>query len=299
MATLRTESPTNRALLSALALWAGAEQPALLLRLGHQRARQLLEMRRPLSAEEALEQLRTAHKAQMLPDLSRVHFTWLVRALKDESGAVQRIVAASQDEPLRSRLLNACHLDRNALKTDYAPKPFAMNAVLSLWTERLVGDIPPHAGDAPIVQAVTTLHPVSLCRLARLTGLCKLSRLDANLPSLRTRNRDRLAWFASQLAEPEDLRVLKVARHDRQLTQTSKQNSLEMLGVFTWSRLLAQVDDYRLRWALQHIPYPVVKRIRGLAAQPQSKVRAVIAWENQVFEVARRRFDLEIRGDRP
>ena len=49
------------------------------------------------------------------------------------------------------------------------------------------------------------------------------------------------------------------------------------IGLFTFARLLADSEPFRLRWALQHWPYPIVKLARSIMSDPPSRATAVLA----------------------
>lgn len=57
-----------------------------------------------LSPEEAQEQVRREQQAQRHPDWSRIHPSWWLRALKNESPAVQRAVVAHAPRSIREPL---------------------------------------------------------------------------------------------------------------------------------------------------------------------------------------------------
>jgi hypothetical protein len=58
------------------------------------------------------------------------------------------------------------------------------------------------------------------------------------------------------------------------------------LGLITFARLLDVVEPYRVRWALQHLPYPVAKVVRSLM-NPKTPPNAPLAlWETQVLRAA-------------
>jgi hypothetical protein len=68
-----------------------------------------------------------------------------------------------------------------------------------------------------------------------------------------------------------------------------------MLGLVTLARLLADCKPFRTRWALQHLPYPIVKRIRSLMPAASRRVEAVSRLETLILRAAWDRLILEGR----
>jgi hypothetical protein len=280
-------STTDRALVAALAAWGGVEALPSLRRFGAQRARGLAGALVPEPPPEPLEWLRRAHAAQLAPDPARVHPSWFVRALQEESPAVRRIVLGATPEPLRSDLIRGVGLNPSDLAPDGPVDPEARDVALALWTERLVGDLPPDENDPPVIRALTTLGPFALYRLFRLCGLAKRSIIPgASILASRPRMAARFDAFRARLAGPFDPRLVQLAANEWASTESFGRHRLAGYGLATPGRLLAGADPYRARWALQHVPYPVAKRLRGAASRTESSVRAVIKMERQVLDAA-------------
>src|SRR5262249_16171222 len=127
----------------------------------------------PEPPREPLDWLRRAHEAQHAPDPARVHPSWFVRALQEESPPVRRAVLEATPEPLRSELIRGLDLPPPHPPPTRAAAPGARPAPLALGTERLVGALPPHDDDPPAIRSLTTLGPFALYRLFRLCGLAK------------------------------------------------------------------------------------------------------------------------------
>ena len=72
---------------------------------------------------------------------------------------------------------------------------------------------------------------------------------------------------------------------------------LRGFGLFTLARLLADLEPFRLRWALQHWPYPIVKLTRSLISSPAKPTPAVLAGETELLKTAWERLRLEERLD--
>ena len=284
MPALGSISSTDRALLASLAAWASAEGPALLLRLGHQRARSLSEASKGSRLGDPIAALRLAHEAQISPNPAHVDLSWYVRALQEEAPSVQRVVVGSIDEPLRTILINSLHLSASDLRPDHPADPAAQRVALALWTERLIGDMPTGPDDPPAVVAIAGLARRQLYRLHRLIGLEKL----ATLPDSAHERPRRLPDPHPQTGDP---RLIKLASNDWAAARDFGRHAIAALAFVTFGRLLGQVDPHRLRWTLQHLPYPIAKRVRAAASHPSASVPAVIEWEARFLDAALLRLD--------
>ncbi len=287
MPAMETLSPTDQALVASLAAWGGVEALPLLRRFGAQKARVLAGALVPEPPPDPLAYLRTAGKSQLGPDLRRVHPSWFVRALREESPAVRRVIVGDSPEPLRTLLLRDLGLSLDDLVPDRPVDPDSRGVAHALWTERLVGDLPHHADDPPVVEALATLGPVGLYRLVRLCGLAKRAILPGSTILAVGRIMDeRFAFFRGRLGGPFDPRLVQMAANEWTSTESLGRHRLAGFGLATFGRLLNQADAYRVRWALQHVPYPIAKRLRVAASRPEASVRAVVALEGRVLEAA-------------
>jgi len=279
-----TLSPSDQALIAALAAWGGAEEPAFLLRLGQPRASRLVEARRTLRPVDPVAGLLDAHASQMAPDPARVHHTWYVRALRDESPSVRRIVVAAAEEPLRSILIRELSVAPGELNPDHPPDPEVGQVALSLWTERLVGDVATRDDDPPAVIALVSSSPREVYRLCRVSGLAKLSTLlDVDSSRFGAKNQSRIQSFHERIHALIHPKINHLGHHDWVASQPFGRHALAGLGLITLGRLLGQVEGHRLRWALQHVPYPLAKRLRRVANGRPASVRAVIEWEARLL----------------
>jgi hypothetical protein len=239
--------------------------------------------------------LRRGHAAQCRPDPRHVHPSWWVRALKDESPAVQRIVAARADADLQPLLLRRLGLSPADLVPDCAPHPDAARWALALWDERLVGDVDDRADDPRVIVALCRLNLHELITLAQAAGLAKLALAGVPRQRLRSRSRDLLAVFerAWSKASPS---LRNYARHDyrhflESLPRTRLQSQVwGRFGLVTFGRLLAAAEPYRVRWALQHVPYFLARELRhsihaegGTAAATEERVLRT-AWDRLALE---------------
>jgi hypothetical protein len=59
------------------------------------------------------------------------------------------------------------------------------------------------------------------------------------------------------------------------------------------ARLLADCEPFRLRWALQHWPYPIAKLIRSLLPGVASRPGSLLEWETLILKTAWDRLHLE------
>jgi len=122
----------------------------------------------------ALDRLRKMHQASARVDLGRVHPSWWVRALLEESPAVQRVVTTSLPESLRHPVQAGLLLDSQDLLSERAVAPEVLGWVLGLWTERLVGGEPERPDDPPAIRTLSCLSPRAGYGLCRLAGFCKM-----------------------------------------------------------------------------------------------------------------------------
>jgi hypothetical protein len=238
----------------------------------------------------ALGQLEQMHSASARVELSAVHPSWLIRALKEESNAVQRIVVASFPEQVRHRLQAELLLDSEDLKSERAADPACREWALRLWTERLVGGERQRPDDPPPVVAMTRLSPRVGYGLCRAAGLGKMM-LVGQMPAKRRLGPHRRAgweWLHGRLAAT-DADFQHQARRDVQSVAASKippRFHAARLGVLTFARLLADFEPFRLRWALQHWPYPIAKLIRSLLVDASKHPPALVRGESLVLRTA-------------
>jgi hypothetical protein len=252
--------------------------------------------------KEALDLLHRSFRFQGRPDLDRVHPSWWVRALVDESPAVQRLVAANGPPARREALLDALSLDPDDAPPDREPDPEVRAWVLALWAERLVGGEPLRDGEPPAIVALAGLSPQARFRLFQTVGLAKavLAGLDITGHEGPPR-RERSAWLAERLASL-DRRARDWALRDLHalISEGSlRGRNLALLGLATAARLLADCDPFRVRWALQHLPYPVAKRVRSLMPAPEKRSGAAARLEALLLKTAWRRLTLEGRISPP
>jgi hypothetical protein len=249
-------------------------------------------------APMALDDLRKMHQASARVDLRRVHPSWWVRALREESPAVQRLVAASLASSFRDHLQAGLLLDSQDLVSERAAAPEVVSWVMALWTERLVGGEAERADDSPALIVLSRLSPRAGYRLCRLAGFCKL--ILAGQPRGRhagTTEQAREEWLTGRLADADaDLRTL--ARLDVESSRSSKlppRHRAARIGLATIARLLADSEQFRLRWALQHWPYPIAKLIRSLIPSATNRPAALIHSETWILKTAWDRLNLERR----
>jgi hypothetical protein len=275
----RPLSEADRILLLAARAWTGPRRagepegpPARLWdRLGPSRARGLRDAwQRGEPAGDpggAREEIRRAHAAWARVDAGRVHPSWWIRALREESPAVQRVVAASAPEPVRHAVQAGLLLDNADLSGDRPGDGEVRAWVLSLWTERLVGGEPERADDPPAIVALTRLSPRAGYRLCAAAGLGKLAvaarppQTGLHRPGLRAR----WEWLEARLATPDPL-LREQALRDVQAGSANvpSRHAAARIGLLTLARLLADCEPFRVRWALQHWPYPLAKLTRSL-----------------------------------
>ncbi len=245
----------------------------------------------------AREALAREHVAEARPDPGRVHASWWIRALQEESPAVQAAVLAHASEPVRSILRDGLKLEDAVPTTARKAHPEAVRWALSLWAERLVGGLPAVEDDPPVVAALTGLPNRDLARLIATVALAKWAYVLAAAgeppkadPSrtLRPRQLARLERLRAGWNQP-DPRAARLARLDLEHHVVGDgEEDLRKLGLITFARLLARADPLRMRWALQHLPYPVAKFVRSRSGlkTPFIHGRELIAWEETLFQAA-------------
>jgi hypothetical protein len=184
----------------------------------------------------------------------------------------------------------------------WPPDPEIRAWVLALRAERLVGGEPVGDDEPPAIVAIAGLAPVARFRLFQLTGLAKVVLADLDSTgregSLR---RERRTWLSERLG-PLDPRARDWARRDLQVIVRGgslRGRNLALLGLGTVARLLADCDPFRVRWALQVLPYPVAKRARSLMPVPHKRSPAVSRLEAELLKSAWQRLDLEGRISPP
>jgi hypothetical protein len=240
--------------------------------------------------------LRVLHVASARVDLARVHPSWYVRALLEESPAVQRFVTASVSPSLRATLQAGLLLDSQDLVSERPAPPDVASWVKALWCERLVGGEPERADDLPPIIALTRLTLRDGYRLCHTAGLCKLILAGDKRPSgLRPRQQVRWQSLGESLAATEDSAREQAVR-DIQTSGSSKLPARRLaarIGLVTIARLLSDAQPFRLRWALQHWPYPIAKLIRAMIPRATSPDRLLVQWETLILKTAWHRLNVE------
>jgi hypothetical protein len=174
--------------------------------------------------------------------------------------------------------------------------PEILDLVLTLWQERLVGDVPERDDDPLAIAALTRLAPRSAYRIGRMTGLVKLALAggtNQDFPSHRPTPGDsrRIAGFR-RFFTPIEPSVREFALRDLRRTAgrpevpVTSSRWLGLVGLATIGRLLSTCEPYRVRWALQHVPYPIAKRIRNQMPRQETPSKAVVTLENLILAAA-------------
>src|SRR5262249_51601345 len=202
-------------------------------------------------------ELRREHASEARPDLGRIHPSWWVRALQDESPAVRRAVARHVPGEVGHALRAGLSLTGDDLTPDRPAYPEAVQWVLALWAERLVGG-PPARPEAPsVLAALTRISRSSLFRLVSATGLAKLSYALSPEETKgigdawrlqRPRHRDRLQRFQALWPEREE-GLVRLARADLAVAEARGDRPLQplqRLGLITIGRLLTIGEPHRV-----------------------------------------------------
>ncbi|MFI5457703.1 MAG: hypothetical protein ACHRXM_19860 [Isosphaerales bacterium] len=247
----------------------------------------------------ALDRLRTMHETSARVALGRVHPSWWVRALLEESPAVQRVVTASLPESLRHIVQAGLLLDSQDLKSDRAVAPEVLGWVLGLWTERLVGGEPERPDDPPAIIALSRLSPRAGYGLCRLVGFCKMLLAGQKPGGERARPSEcaRWEWLRGRLAAAGPEFQAAVSRDLQAVVfpKLARRHHPARIGLVTFGRLLAECEPVRVRWALQHWPYPISKLTRSLMPPDTQRSPLLVEGESLVLKTAWDRLTLEGR----
>jgi hypothetical protein len=230
---------------------------------------------------EARHRLREAHAAEARIDPARVHPSWWVRALREESPSVRRAVVAAAPGPIRRRVQADLLLDNDDLRAERPADPDVLAWACSLWSERLVGGEPSRGDDPPVIVAMSGLSLRSAFRLCRYAGEIKLA----------IAGRGGAEWVGPFVASagPE---FVVIARHDIGSAAAANRSTRRLsarIGLLTVARLLADCEPFRVRWALQHWPYAIAKLVRALMPSAEKRSPVMRHVEAEVFRSARDR----------
>jgi len=257
----------------------------------------------PDDAEHALDLLRRSHRFQCRADLGRIHPTWWIRALQDESPAVRRLIAQHGPPPVSAAAPHGPGSGREAVASRH-PDPEVADWVLSLSTERLVGGEPVRRDESPAIVALAALSSRELYRLSHAIGQAKaaLAGDPDGIVVGRPLDGQRERWFRDRFSRqfgPGEVRPQEWARRDLQGSRGTegpgRRRRLASLGLSTIARLLAGCEPYRVRWSLQHVPYAVAKRIRSIMTLSGTVSDQVQHLEIAVLKAAWTRLTLEHR----
>jgi hypothetical protein len=257
----------------------------------------------PHDAGHALDLLRRSHRFQCRADPGRIHPTWWIRALQEESPAVRRFIALHGPAQVTAAARDGLGSGRQAVES-HDPDPAVAGWVLSLSTERLVGGEPVRSDEPPAIVALAALSSRQLYRLSHATGQAKATLAGdpdgsvAGRPLDGQRKRWFHDWFSAQFG-PGEARPQAWAQRDLQGSRGTegpgRRLRLASLGLSTIARLLAGCEPYRVRWSLQHVPYPVAKRIRSIMSVAPTVSDQVRHLEIAVLKAAWTRLTLENR----
>ena len=276
----------DRAVVSAFQAWGMGQAEARLERFPTARRASLSwGLRDDQGADGPLDRLLLEHSAQARADLSRVHVTWWFRALRDEPESIRRAVVAGLPPALAGALAAEFHLVAEDLVPDRPAEPGATRHALALWSAQLIGDLPKRDDDPPIITALTALDAPALARLIQTTGLAKWSLGDHPIEAGDGRDHDRLAHFREALAG-SDPRFLRAVVRDLEALGEDEPRAVSLAGLTTLARLLNAAEPYRVRWALQHLPYSTARSLRALMGSGIKKAPMLARWESDVLRAA-------------
>jgi hypothetical protein len=193
-------------------------------------------------------------------------------------------------------------LDSQDIRSERRAAPEALAWVLGLWCERLVGGEPERADDSPAIVALSRLSPRGGYGLCRLAGFCKMLLAGTEPDGRAQRSRiARWEWLHDRLAaagaefQAEARREVQAGVSPR----IASRHHPARLGLVTFGRLLAECEPFRVRWALQHWPYPMAKLTRSLMPLAGKQSPLVLQGESLVLKTAWDRLTLEGRLSTP
>jgi hypothetical protein len=206
-------------------------------------------------------------------------------------------LAAHADPHLRAILRRGLGLGPSDGAEDRAPHPDALRWVLGLWAERIVGDLPRWPDDPPVVLALSRLDLRAALALSRASGMAKLALAGLDVGPLRPRAAARFEALRRAWGEPEPSERAQARRDCEAIVPgvgvgvgVGRGRGWTRLGLVTFGRLLAPVEPYRTRWALQHLPYALARSIRPtindreLTLAPREGAILRVAWDRLVAE---------------
>lgn len=275
-------STFDRALSAAVKTWGGDDRDAVLARLSPELRRTTEMLLSATAGEDGVAWLAHVHEAEARFDPAHVHPTWWVRALADESEAVKRVVALHGPKNIAKATRLAFRLDAEALRPDHPAHPLAQRWALSLWPERLVGGEPVTKHDPLVVQLLGSRPIARKGALKSLVeGIAECKRAYDPL------HENGLGQRAGDRPEP-DPRFVRLTRQDVAAHPGVAYHDLPVLGLLTLGRLLNEVEPFRARWAVQHLPYPAAKAVRSLRTAETELIahEELIAWEHSILSTA-------------
>jgi hypothetical protein len=149
-----------------------------------------------------------------------------------------------------------------------------------------------------VIVALSRCDASTLTRLIRTTGLAKWSLTPARPQEFAPDDMARFDHLRERLGAV-DPRFCQVAVCDVADIGRGTPGNEARLGLTTFARLLASADPYRVRWALQHLPYPTAKAIRTLMGPPGRRNPMLARWETDVLRAGWLEMLLESRLDEP
>jgi hypothetical protein len=292
---------SDLALLRSIKAWHGETGPRFWQLFGPEWRSSLRWGWESLGTEDvqtAIDTLRSEHAAQARPDLARVHATWWVRVLKAEPPSVQKAVAANLPSGIAEAIRGSLNLALDALRPDRTAHPSALQITLSVWTVRLVGDVPVRDDDPQVIAALTQVDTPTIAWIIHAAGLAKWALTSRPAPSSDSKDFERMDHFRRALANV-DSRFVPIADRDVDALKPGHPRSAARLGLTTIARLLGVAQPYRARWALQHVPYATAKAILALMPPPGRRTPMLARWESELLRAAWQRMHDEGRAPTP
>lgn len=279
-------SSTDRAFLHAAFVFGGGNEPGLSVFTEPNRSRyqRLLETRgQAPDRATLLSRLRAIHEAQKRADLTKIHPSWVVRALQAEPSPVQLRVVSQLPVSIRETVAAELALSQEQINPSKDVESVYHSVALLQAMSRLVGDQAVSEEDTPAILALTALEPSAAPKMIRRMGMLKWSATSIPFPETDRIEFDRLRPWIDSL-EPWDSRFLNVCEAELSRLKPLDTRALNRLGLATFSRLLTPADPHRVRWTLQQLSYSTAKTLRSRMGDSAPDFPLILSEESRLFK---------------
>ena len=279
-------SDTDRAFLNAAFVFGGVSEPDLSVFDLPIRARLEKALRAsavPMDRASVLNRLRAAFEAQKRADITKIHPSWMARALQDEPRSVQVCVLGQFPESIRNDIAAELAIAREEIERAVGPESAYRSIALAQSMSRLMGDLAVIEDEPPVIRALIALEPSAAPKMIRRIGILKWSTTSIPLPSAERIEFDRRQAWVESLGT-WDGRFLSACQAELSRIKTLDERAINRLGLTTFSRLLTPLDPHRVRWTLQQIPYNTAKTIRSRMGDSEPDFPAILSEEARLFQ---------------